>query len=115
MKWLRNKLIYLLIWFIEKELAKIPNEVLQEEQTAGLMSQLWYNQAFRNYILDRDRKLIWTIAGGAGMDPEPRDKYLMKFGQRVELLILAARCKSYAERKVKDREKVKASLKEEQK
>lgn len=68
-------------------------EALSKEQYDGLLSALWQSPAFRKYVADRDAKLIWSLAGGDGFDPEPREKYLMHIGQRVECLLLAREAK----------------------
>jgi len=93
---IRNKIINIFIWLIEKDLSTIPRQVLSEEQATGLLAQLWTNPAFQKYVADRDARLVYTMAGPAGNDPEPRDKHMMKFGQRVEILLLAAKAKACA-------------------
>lgn len=93
---MRRIIINILIWLIEKDLSTIPRETLTEEQFTGLMSQMWNNIAFQRYVADRDAKLVYTMAGAAGNDPEPRDKHMLKFGQRVEILTLAAKAKACA-------------------
>jgi len=108
MNFWHRKIISILIKFIEKDLTDISDENLTEEQLNGLMASLWDNTAFRKYIGERDRKIIWTIAGGVGMEPEPRDKYLMKLGQRVEILLLAHKAKACATKRDKEREEKKA-------
>lgn len=90
---MRNFLIKLLIKWIERDL-DIKRAELTEEQRNGLLSTLWDNPAFRNYIKERDEKLIFAIAGGSGLAPEPRDQHILKFGQRVELLLLASKAKA---------------------
>jgi len=92
----RNKLINVLIWLIERDLSTIPKENLTDEQYTGLMASLWSNPGFQKYIAERDAKLVYTMAGPAGNDPEPRDKHMLKFGQRVEILLLAAKAKACA-------------------
>lgn|SRR3990167_2905761 len=91
---MRRTIINLLIWLIEKDLSTIPRETLSDEQYVGLLSTLWSNQAFQKYVQDRVAKLVYTMAGPAGNDPEPRDRHLLKFGQRVEILLLAAKAKA---------------------
>lgn len=93
---MRRTLINLLIWLIEKDLSTIPRQTLSDEQYNGLLASLWTNTAFQKYVADRDAKLVYTMAGPAGNDPEPRDKHMMKFGQRVEILLLAAKAKACA-------------------
>jgi hypothetical protein len=95
---MKNKLINLLIWLIEKDLSTIPRQTLTDEQYVGLMSQLWNNIAFQKYVADRDALLVYTMAGVAGNKPEPRDDHILKFGQRVEILTLAKKAQLCAER-----------------
>ncbi|MDO8521519.1 MAG: hypothetical protein Q7S52_05385 [bacterium] len=82
-----------LIGILQRELSDIPRETLTKEAYDGLMSQLWQSPAFRKYVADRDAKLIFTMASGEGFDPEPRDKYLIHFGRRMENLELAREAK----------------------
>jgi hypothetical protein len=103
---MKTFLIKLLIKWIERDL-DYSREILTEEQRNGLFSTLFDNPAFRNYIKERDEKLIWTIAGGAGLAPEPRDKYAQKFGQRVEILLLASKAKACWVKRGKDLEQKK--------
>lgn len=83
---------------LARELSDIPKETLLKEQYDGLMSQLWQNPGFRKYVADRDAKLIWTMAGGEGFGPEPRDQYIMHTGQRVENLLLASEARKAYQR-----------------
>ena len=76
----------------------MPKATLDKEQYDGLLSGLWQNPAFRKHVQDRDARLIFTMAGGEGMTPEPREAYTMHTGQRVELLILAREAKKAYER-----------------
>ncbi len=97
---MRNFLLKLLINVIERDL-NIVKENLTEEQRNGLLAMLWDNASFRNYIADRNAKLVYSIAGIAGQEPEPRDKARLWMGQRVEILLLASKCKAAAERRNK--------------
>ncbi len=90
---MRNRLLKFLIKMLARELSDIPKETLSKEQYDGLLSALWQNPSFRKYVADRDAKLIWTMAGGEGLEPEPRDKYYLHSGQRVEILLLASESK----------------------
>lgn len=87
-------LLDILIKLLERELSDMPKETLTKEQSDGMLSGLWQNPAYRKYVADRDAKLIWTMAGGEGLEPEPRDKYYLHAGQRVENLILAREAKA---------------------
>lgn len=106
----RNKLISLLIWLIERDLSTIPRQTLSEEQYNGLLASLWTNPGFQKYVADRDAKLVYTMAGPAGNDPEPRDRHMLKFGQRVEILLLAGKAKACAMKIAQDLEKKKENL-----
>jgi len=94
----RNKLLDILIGLLERELSDTPKETMEKNVYDGLFSNLWQNPGFRKYVQDRDLKLIFTLAGGEGMAPEPREAYTMHTGQRVELLILAREAKKAYER-----------------
>ena len=98
---IKRKLFEISIRFLERELNKTPVESLSEEQYNGLLSMLWDNSAFRNYVKERDQKLVYSIAGQAGSEPEPRDKTRMFLGQRVENLLLASKAKTAAARRDK--------------
>ena len=109
----REKFIDMCVKYLEKDLAQIPSEILSQEQYEGLLSMLWDNQAFRNYVKERNQKIIYSIAGIAGSEPEPRDKTRLLLGQRVENLVLASKAKACAtkrdnrikERKLKEESK----------
>jgi len=91
---MRNLFITILIRLLQKDIVNFPKENLTKEQEDGLLSQMWENAAFRKHIADRDAKLIYTMAGGEGLGPEPREAYTMHTGQRVENLILARDAKA---------------------
>src|SRR3990167_11032140 len=95
---LYHRLVSFFLWYQEREMLKLPKEVLTPEQETGLLSMLWSNQAFRNYISDRNAKLIYYMAGAPGLEPEPREKLLIKYGQRIEILELGAKAKAAAAR-----------------
>lgn len=99
MSFLYKKLSAFFLWYQDKELAILPKEQLSEEQYNGLLSQLWDNPAFRKYIADRNAKLIYYMAGEPALAPEPREKLLQKYGQRIELLELGAKAKAAAARR----------------
>lgn len=90
----RNLIVKFLIRHLEKELSDTPKVTLEKEVYDGMMSQLWQSQGFRKYLADRDSKLVWTLAGGEGFEPEPRDKYALHAGQRFEVLLLAREAKA---------------------
>ena len=93
-QYMRKWILDILIKALARELSTIPRETLAKEQYDGFMSQLWQNPAFRKYVADRDAKIVFTMAGGEGMEPEPRDKYAMHAGQRVENLLIAREAKA---------------------
>lgn len=98
---MKNMFLKILIYFLEKELLSVYKTIIPPEQEIGLMAQMWDIPAFRNYVLDRNTKIMYNLAGGAGLDPEPREKYLMKMGQRVEILLLANRAKAAYDKRSK--------------
>ncbi len=89
---IRRYLLKILIRTLTKDISATP-ETLSKENYDGLLSQMWENPSFRKYVADRDAKLIWALAGGDGFEPEPREKYLIHLGQRVENLLLAREAK----------------------
>ena len=110
---MRRLLIDILIKYLQRELSDVPKETLTKEVYDGLLSNLWQNPAFRKYVADRDAKLIWTMAGGEGLEPEPRDKYALHSGQRVENLLLAREAKqAYNRIDAQKKQKVVETVKE---
>jgi len=95
---MRKWFLDILIKLLERELSDMSKQTLDKETYDGLLSGLWQNPAFRKHVQDRDARLIFTMAGGEGMAPEPREAYTMHSGQRVELLILAREAKKAYER-----------------
>ena len=98
---IKEKFLVTCIRFLERELLKAPTETLSQEQTDGLLATLWDNAAFRNFLKERNAKLVYNIAGIAGSEVEPRDKTRLMLGQRVENLVLAAKTKHAALRRDK--------------
>jgi hypothetical protein len=90
---MRRFIVKTLIRLLDSELSSVSKELLTKDVETGLLSQLWQNPAFRKYVADRNAKIVFTMAGGEGMEPEPRDKYHLHAGQRVEILLLAKRAK----------------------
>lgn len=109
---LKKFLLRLAIRLIEADLRETPPQAMTEDQREGMLASLWDNPAFRNYIADRNTKLVYNIAGYAGSEPEPRDKTRLMYGQRVENLVLAAKAKSCAKKRDELREKNKTKEKE---
>lgn len=97
---MRKLFIKILIYLLEKDLLEVKRATMTEEQENKMFAQIWDLPTFRNYILDRNTKIVYNLAGGDGINPEPRDKYLMKLGQRVEILILANKAKSAYNRRL---------------
>jgi len=100
---MRKLLARIGIWLIELYLSDTKREALNETQTVGLLSQLWENPAFRNYVSDRNQKIIYTMVGLPGAKPEPRDHFFELRGQRLEILELGVKAKICFERRIKDK------------
>lgn len=96
---MRDLLISLLIRLLSLDLPK--SEDITQDVEDGLLSQLWQNPAFRKRIADRDKKIVYMMAGGEGMKPEPRDTYSLHAGQRVENLLTARDAKKGHERTIR--------------
>lgn len=90
--------IEVLLRLLRGQVGFLPKQALTKEVEDGLMAQMWENPAFRKRVADRDAKLIYTMAGGEGMEPEPRDKYSLHAGQRVEVLLWARDAKAAYQR-----------------
>ncbi len=78
---------------------------LTKEEEDGLLSQMWESPAFRKRVAERDAKLLYTMAGGEGLAPEPRADYTLHAGQRVENLLWARDAKAAFMRREKLKEK----------
>lgn len=102
---MRRFIVTTLIRLLDRELSLTPAVTLTKDVEIGLLSQLWENAAFRKYIADRNAKLIYTMAGGEGMEPEARDKYHLHAGQRVENLVLGKKAKDAHKLMEREREK----------
>lgn len=101
---MKHLFISILIRFLKLNPSDRPKDSLTKEEEDGLLSQMWENPSFRKRIADRDLKLIYSMAGGEGMNPEPRDVYALHAGQRVENLLLARDAKAAFNRLAKQRE-----------
>lgn len=97
MSWSKRLLLVICIRVFESSLDS-KSVVLTVEQEDGLLSQMWQNDAFRKYITARNEKIKYMLAGGEGMEPEPRDTYLIHIGQRVENLFFGSKAKLAYER-----------------
>jgi len=86
--------------YLEKDISKGHNlkDILSKEQEEGLLASLWTNPGFRNYVADRNQRIIYSMVGTPGAKPEPRDRFMELRGQRVELLELMSKAKMCSER-----------------
>lgn len=78
-------------------------QVADKKEEDIILSTLWQSPAFRKRVADRDAKIIYMMAGGEGMGPEPRTEYMLHAGQRVENLLLARDAKAAWGRLEKER------------
>ena len=101
---LRNLLVDMVVRLLVGNLSQIPGTTLSKDAEDGMLAQMWESPAFRKRVADRDAKLIYTMAGGEGMGPEPREKYMLHAGQRVENLLWARDAKAAYLRVQKARE-----------
>lgn len=90
---MRAWLFEILIKVLRAHLA-LGKESTTKEVEDGFLAQMWESPVFRRRIAERDAKIIYQMAGGEGMEGEPRDKYLMHAGQRAEILLLARDAKA---------------------
>src|SRR3990167_7298940 len=58
MKFLKKKFLEILFRHFQKQVSEVPFTRLTQEQKDGLLSQLWQNDAFRNYIIRRETELM---------------------------------------------------------
>ncbi len=97
-QYIRSKLIDILIKVLLGNISDDSSTLLTKEQEDGLLSQMWENPQFRKRVAQRDAKIIYTMAGGEGFAPEPRDTYTLHAGQRLENLLWARDAKAAYER-----------------
>jgi len=90
------------LWYLERDLSRVPREAITQIQSDGLLAQLWENPAFRKYIEGRNATLIYTLAGAPGAQTEPRDRFFEIRGQRMEILELGSKAKLCFERTIKN-------------
>lgn len=96
--YMRNKIIDILVKMLLQDLQDHPVGTLTKEQEDGMLSQMWENPVFRKRVANRDARIIFTMAGGEGLQPEPRETYALHAGQRVENLLWARDAKAAYER-----------------
>ena len=111
-QYMQRKVIGFLIKKFLIDLSLTPKSSMTKEQEDGLLSMLWQNDAFRKRIAERDAKIIYTMAGGEGMEPEARDRYTLHAGQRLENLLLARDAKAAYQRVEKRRTETLAQVQE---
>lgn len=65
----------------------------QSNSTQDFLVNAWAHAGFREYVKKRNDDLIYEAAGGPGMAPQERAKYMELIGRRVENLNLSALAK----------------------
>jgi len=80
--------IRMLIWLVD-----IPETRVDEIIIRNWQANTWSDPGFQAYARERQQTFLKLLSSGAGLEPLPRDNYAIKFGQRVEALLLIAKCK----------------------
>lgn len=96
-------LIKLLLWLLDSE-ARIVSDKRNIDEWLSFSCN---HPGFRQYAMDRNYKFLKELGGGYGAQPLPRDNYVLKFGQRIELILLEGKAKlafQEQEKKKKGRE-----------
>lgn len=82
-----NLLHRFLFWVFQKEIRDLPAENLTREQIDTLLSGMWQNPVFRNYLIKRDRDL--TIEMRMRFSPKKDDmESAILYGRTLELMEL---------------------------
>lgn len=80
------------------------NKATKDEKVEKWLADAWEHQGGRAYFSIRNEELRDALAGGIGQAEIDRQKYTRWFGQRMELLILAAKAKRFSEKYRKERQ-----------
>jgi hypothetical protein len=97
MAFIRAFLIRLLFRLIDTIDARHDEKMMQV-----WLSMSWQDQGFKNYVAERDKKMVRELAGGIGMATRKRDEYVQMIGQRFELLRFAHVAKLAYEKRKKE-------------
>ena len=95
-----NLLLRLIFRLLDPQL--IPK--VEEQAVEKWLADQYQNNTFRRMCLERDAIIVRKMASGLGFSPEPRDRYTMLFGRRLENLALLRRAeKAYGKMIAKQR------------
>lgn len=112
MNYLKRKLFSYLFRDFQKELSTLKGTLSKQEEDL-LLSGMWQNQVFRNYVVSQETALTIAMAND-GKKPSD-EEYLILYGRRMELLHLYNLARlAYNRRQVELKEK-KKELKEKKK
>ena len=85
MYWIRRKLIAYLLRSFQKDIRNFKGALSKKEEDL-MLSALWQNQSFRNYLVARESAMIIQMAN-AGKPPSD-EEYGILYGRRLELVAL---------------------------
>lgn len=85
MQWLKRKLISYLLRSNQKDIQTLKRTIDKKEEDM-LLSSLWQNQAFRNWIVTREN--IHCLGMSNNLKKPTDDEYLTLYGRRLEVLDL---------------------------
>lgn len=93
MNMMPNRVRNLLInWLLR--LLDIPDaQEVEEKVIQAWLADSWQNPGARKYLAMRVGAIKDAMSGGEGLDPMPREKYVIHTGQHFEVLRLAQRFK----------------------
>lgn len=83
------------------------HKATKSEQVEKWLGDAWEHPGGRDYFAIRNEELRDALAGGIGQKEVDREQYTRWFGQRMELLIMAAKAKRFSEKYRKQRQAAK--------
>lgn len=76
--------------------------VPKDKRTDDFLAGAWQSVGFREYIANRQERIIYELAGGSGLNEKTRDEYIRFMGQRLENLTLGLHAKNAHAKKEKE-------------
>lgn len=80
------------------------HKATKDEKVEKWLADSWEHPGGRAYYAIRNEELRDALAGGIGQKETDREQYTRWFGQRMELLIMAAKAKRFSEKYRKERQ-----------
>lgn len=94
----QNLLLKLLLKYLDF------HKATKSEKVEKWLADAWEHPGGRDYFAIRNEELRDALAGGVGMKETDRETYTRWFGQRMELVIMAAKAKKFSEKYRKERQ-----------